>query len=280
MKKIMTGCLIILLLVIGCNRKPDIEKKDGIEEDNTVVINDEIIVSQDENLDQMVEIRIYQYFDNITNNDFVFQTVEIPGNNFLVNVINYLNANAGFRVKNIWYENTRLIVDFDQVTLNTLNSLGTAGGYQLTNEILRTFSSFPNVTEMKFLFNGAENLSSDHFSFEGIFRAGSYIRIGTGIEESDIIGLWEVEGDEHSIIYFMHYNIYREGRKESSWDGIGKWGLRGEILTITIESGAYEILENPVIVHFNISIVNEKLTLTNTDRTIHLIKSDYIQYLQ
>jgi hypothetical protein len=134
---------------------------------------------------------------------------------------------------------------------------------------------------MKFLFDGKEDLWGDHFSFEGIFPAGSYIRTSAGIEASDLITLWENEDDEYHIFYFMPDNTYREGRKESSWDKICRWELSGYTITLTIESGAYEKLETPIIEHVNASILNGNLTLSYSDgSTYKLTKSDYIRYLQ
>jgi len=278
--KIIISCLIISLLAVGCFRKTDSERKsdgtEGIAESISTITEDEVTDSQEDS-NQKVEIKIYQNYEN----EHLFQTVELSGN-FPQSAITYLNSNTGLRVKNITYQGTRLIVDFDPIMLTSLNSLGSAGGLQLSNQILRTFSSFPDITEMKFLFNGEEDLEGDHFSFFGIFPAGSSIRTSTGsIDRSQITGLWESEDDQYHIFYFMPDNVYREGRKESAWFRIGKWELNGDMITLTIDSGAYEKLEKPEIEHLSAMINNDKLTLEYSGGKMYiLVKSDYIQYLQ
>ena len=275
MKKIMLCCLIISFLVSGCSRKTEKEEKTGeIAEDISLFFEDETIQPQDDDKNPPVKIRIYQIYDN----EYNYQTVELSRDNFTENAINYLNFNTGFQVKNIRYEGTRLIVDFDRFMITRFEGAGSSGGLHLSNSILHSFSSFPDAAEMKFLFDGEEDLWGDHFSFKGIFPAGSHIWTGAKIEKSDITGLWESEDDNRHIFYFMPDNIYKEGRKESSWDRIGRWELIGNMLTITVESGAYEKLENPIIEHLIISIFDDKLTLNYSDILIkQLIKSDYIQ---
>ncbi|MCL2721143.1 MAG: hypothetical protein FWD47_07365 [Treponema sp.] len=279
MKKIILSCLIISLLFFGCSGKNDSEEKiDDIPDGITDYFDDHIITPQDGNFGQTEIIRIYHYHESLTNSDFTYQTVELPGNNFLANAINYLNTNTGLRVKNIWYEGTRLLVDFDPVMISRFEGQGTSGAFQLSNEIFRCFSSFPNVKEMKFLFDGKEDLMGDHFSFQGIYPAGSFIRIDSGAEEPNIIGLWERENDSFHIYNFLADNTYKEGRKESSWDRIGRWDLYGRVLTITIESGAYHVLEVPIIERYNITIVHEDMFFwLDKMEEIIFIRSDYIQ---
>jgi len=267
--------VFFIFFVFGCSGKTD--KEENINNINKDFVSSEEEMFHEDDYGQTVEIRIYHYFESLTNSDFTYITVELPLNNFLENAISYLNTNTGFIVKNIWYEGTRLIVDFDQVMISRFEGMGTSGAFQMTNGILRSFSSFPNVTEMKFLFNGEEDLWGDHFSFEGIFPAGSFIRIVSGAEEPNILGLWERENDNTRIFSFMDDKTYREGQKESSWDRIGKWELYGSVLTITIERGAYQALDVPIIERYNITIVHDDrfFWLENREE-IAFIRSDYM----
>jgi len=289
LNKILLSCLIVFLFVAGCSKKIDTVEKiidehttvnnldiETAQEDISSFLIEENIQPHDDDLSNPVEIKIYKIFDST----FSYQIVKLSRDKFPENAVNYFNSNTDIIVKNIRYENTRLIVDFDQSMIRKYEGSGSTGGLLLSNSILHSFSSFPDVTEMKFLFNGAEDVWGDHFNFEGIFPASSHIWTSARIYESDIIGLWESEDDNRHIFYFMSGYIYKEGGKESEWFKIGKWELKGNMLTLILERGAYEEFDDPIYEYYFISVFNDKLLLNYSDELIHqLVKSDYIQWL-
>ena len=83
-------------------------------------------------------------------------------------------ATAPIRFINIFYVGTRLYVDMD-MDIDTGETFGSFGGRVYRNELLYTFSSFPNVREIIFLFRGIEDLyGGGHFDVSGINLAEEY----------------------------------------------------------------------------------------------------------
>ena len=53
---------------------------------------------------------------------------------------------------------------------------GSFGSLANFNAILYTFASYPGVTEIKVLIDGAEDIEGSHFSFKGVFPAERYLQ--------------------------------------------------------------------------------------------------------
>jgi hypothetical protein len=105
---------------------------------------------------------------------------------------------------------------------------------------------------------------------------GGYLSENFPSEALNIIGLWEEEGNEAIIYYFGSNNIYRKGRKDSEWYRNGKWELNNNVLTLVIEEGAYEKLDDIIIEKANLLINNvNSIFLNYTDgKQFRLIRSD------
>ncbi|MCL1976448.1 MAG: hypothetical protein FWG61_09855 [Firmicutes bacterium] len=90
--------------------------------------------------------------------------------NLLSDTKKYLELYCGITLTNIWYDNTKLIVDLDPSVYMILNA-GSHAGIMDTGILVKTFSSYPGVEEIEFLIGGERNCWADHFSFDCVFVA-------------------------------------------------------------------------------------------------------------
>jgi len=69
----------------------------------------------------------------------------------------------------IWYEETRLVVDLAPASVVRFN-WGSTGSAILGNNLLKSLATMPNVTEIVVLVGGQRGISADHFSFAEVFH--------------------------------------------------------------------------------------------------------------
>jgi hypothetical protein len=105
---------------------------------------------------------------------------------------------------------------------------------------------------------------------------GGYLSENFPSEALNIIGLWEEEENKDIIYYFGSNSIYKKGIKDSEWFRSGKWELNNNVLTLVIDKGAYEKLDNIEIEKANLLVNNvNSIFLNYTDgKQYRLIRSD------
>ena len=160
----LIAIVVCIVLMTACTPKEAEKKAESPEENN---------ISQDTTLETM-EIKIYRFFDDDGLMAYEYTTVSISLTNILADTVKNLNLYTGIKLKNLFYEGTRLIVDLDPVMAEVMD-WGSFGSLAYFNAILYTFASYPGVTEIKILIGGEEDIEGSHFSFRGIFPAEAYL---------------------------------------------------------------------------------------------------------
>ncbi|MCL2286161.1 MAG: GerMN domain-containing protein [Firmicutes bacterium] len=94
---------------------------------------------------------------------------EISGKNLWVEFIRLMRCHTGIRIRDLWYDGTRLYVDLAPVEAIVFN-WGSTGSAQRQSSLINTLSTFPNVTEIVILIDGEADVAADHFNFEGVIR--------------------------------------------------------------------------------------------------------------
>ena len=148
----LTGILILAILLTACTGgKPE---------------------KQTAPPDETAQVKMYRFFDADGLMACEYNTVSISRTHILADTIK--NLGTGIKLKNLFYEGTRLIVDLDPAMAEVMD-WGSFGGQTYFNAILYTFASYPGVTEIKVLIDGAEDIEGSHFSFRGTFPAEVYL---------------------------------------------------------------------------------------------------------
>ena len=128
--------------------------------------------------DEKANIVIRFYHDITVGNpaglytDFEYIEVTVYSDDWLEQALALMNENTHFDIGNIWYEGERLYADLiaDSPYGNTWQALqGSTGAWINADILLLNLASFPDVEEIVILMNGERDVSSDHFSFEGVF---------------------------------------------------------------------------------------------------------------
>ena len=99
--------------------------------------------------------------------DYHYFFEEIQSDIWHEEAIRLMRKHTGIRVKDMWYEGDRLVVDLFPVESIIFN-WGSTGGWARTLSLVRSFASFPGVEEIEVLVGGAGGVRADHFSF-GIY---------------------------------------------------------------------------------------------------------------
>ena len=103
-----------------------------------------------------------------------YQTATITREHLSSETVAYMKQYANFQLNSLWYEGTRLCVDINKEEEEPLDA-GSSAGIFLTNMLLRTFASFPNVEEIVFLIDGVPNVEQNHFNFDRVFNVNDDI---------------------------------------------------------------------------------------------------------
>ena len=117
-----------------------------------------------------ISVKIYLY----NQNDSLFEATEyktekISMNNLSADTVKFMTLYNGIQIDKVWYEGDRLCVDLNLSERFELDRGSTAG--MLRKDILlKTFSSYPNVKEIKILIGGERGCIGDHFMFDEIFE--------------------------------------------------------------------------------------------------------------
>lgn len=134
---------------------------------------------------ETVTLKFYWYdWDNEVSTDYYDErnyqnkTEVIQGENLLEETIRFMDLYSDIKIKNIWYEGTKVCVDLKAVEGYMFNA-GSASGAIRTNILLLTFSGYPDAEEIEILVDGKRGYSADHFNFDKIFK----LKNGT-LEES------------------------------------------------------------------------------------------------
>jgi len=115
-------------------------------------------------------LRIYPHEGAI--HDFEnYHEIEISSEYWEVQIIDAMREHTSIRIADLWFEETRLVVDLEHAE-GFLFNWGSSGGYFRTRQLIDSLATVPNVTEIIVLVGGARGVSADHFSFAQIFRIG------------------------------------------------------------------------------------------------------------
>lgn len=77
-----------------------------------------------------------------------------------------------------------------------------------------------------------------------------------------VIGLWEDANNYGTVYYFSPAKRFSQGQRESEWYANGKWELKNNKLTLTIDSDAYEKLDVVEVEVINLSVIDsDNITL-------------------
>ena len=111
-------------------------------------------------------VRFVSHWDSMDDTYHYFYE-EINSENWRNEAVRLMRHHTGIRVKQLWYEGDRLVVDLFPVEGEIFN-WGSGGAWARTLNLIRSFASFPGVNEIEVLVDGAENVWADHFAF-GIY---------------------------------------------------------------------------------------------------------------
>jgi len=117
---------------------------------------------------ETAEVKFFRVFDYFIPYEYHIEHISYV--NLLEDTIKFLNLHTGIEIINIFYQGSMLIVDLHPNFVTKMDH-GSLGGAVLSNMVLHTFASFPEVEEIKFLKDGMEGVSGWHFDLSGIFRA-------------------------------------------------------------------------------------------------------------
>jgi len=124
------------------------------------------------NTESTVEVKFYYlsqenpYFGI---EDLKFKTENISVANMSADTIKFMKKDSDVQINKIWYEGNRLCVDLNENERAKLDAGSTAGEI-ITNILLKTFSSYPNVKEIEILIDGERGSYGNHFNFEEVFK--------------------------------------------------------------------------------------------------------------
>lgn len=90
--------------------------------------------------------------------------------NWVDDTIKFMDLYNGIKIEDIWYEGSKICVDLNLSERFSFD-VGSTGGSIRTRELVKTFSSFPNVEGIEVLINGERGCYADHFSFDRILKA-------------------------------------------------------------------------------------------------------------
>ena len=151
--------LLTIFFMISCNNT--IEKE---------IINNSTI-----NECEMFNVKFYYYQEqDLFSYDATGYYIEaISLENLPIETKMLMEKYNGIKIDNIWYEGKRICVDLNINEINEFNKGSAAGAIRLS-ELLKTFSSFPNVNEIEILIAGEKGCIGDHFMFDQIFFADEW----------------------------------------------------------------------------------------------------------
>ena len=98
-----------------------------------------------------------------------YYELEVTAEMWEIQVIDSMRENTGIRIADMWFEETRLVVDLEHAE-GILFNWGSSGGYFRTRSLIDSLATMPNVTEIIVLVGGLRGVGADHFNFAEIFR--------------------------------------------------------------------------------------------------------------
>lgn len=111
------------------------------------------------------EMRFFRFSDF---NDYEYFDAEIKYCNWQQQVISHMQTHSGIQVADLWYEESRIVVDLKPAGVVFFN-WGSAGGTMRTLSLIESIATLPNITEIEILVGGQRGVGADHFSFAGVF---------------------------------------------------------------------------------------------------------------
>ena len=119
--------------------------------------------------DESFVMRFYSYEDIWPEPIGEYAEQEIVPYNWQSQIIEHMRTHKDIRIINLWYEESRLVVDITPASAVPFN-WGSFGGAVRSRALIDSLASMPNVTEVEILVGGQRGVSADHFSFAGAFR--------------------------------------------------------------------------------------------------------------
>ena len=112
------------------------------------------------------EMRFFRFSDF---NDYEYFDAEIEYHNWQQQVISHMQTHSGIQIADLWYEESRIVVDLKPAGVVFFN-WGSFGGAMRKLSLIESIATLPNITEIEVLVGGQRGVGADHFSFAGVFR--------------------------------------------------------------------------------------------------------------
>jgi len=115
-----------------------------------------------------VTARLYDFDDN-TFEIKSYEVGQINAESWQEDVRRLMFEHTGIRLRDIWYDDRRLVVDLMPVE-GIVADWGSTGGYIHTLRLIHSLASLPDVEEIKVLVGGEAGHGGSHFDFSEAFR--------------------------------------------------------------------------------------------------------------
>ncbi|MCL2375825.1 MAG: hypothetical protein FWC76_00375 [Defluviitaleaceae bacterium] len=114
-----------------------------------------------------VAVRFYDFDDNTFEGTYI--TEQIAAASWQEDVKRLMFEHTGIRLRDVWYEDRRLVVDLMPVE-GAIADWGSTGGHIHTLRLIHSLASLPDVEEIKVLVGGVGGHIGSHFNFIDVFR--------------------------------------------------------------------------------------------------------------
>jgi len=131
--------------------------------DNDACANDDSYAEAD-----TITVDFYYIVSEGTWYKWSYATETIPVSNISADTIRFMKEYCNIEIDSIWFDGCRIFVNLNERERARLDAGSTAGSV-ITETLIRTFSSYPNVMELEVLINGIFEEFGNHFNFRNIF---------------------------------------------------------------------------------------------------------------
>ena len=125
------------------------------------------------------QVRIYRHNDW---DDYEYFEAAVSADNWSADMIALLHNYTGLRARDLWFDGSRLYVDFTFMDARIFN-WGSFGSAMHVMTLLDSLATLPGVETIRVLIDGAADIEMDHSCFVGYFRVtadGGFERGGNG----------------------------------------------------------------------------------------------------
>ena len=96
---------------------------------------------------------------------FLYNTEEIPVENFNEHFIRLMYEHTGISILDLWFDDSKVYVNLPKVEAEIFDMSGSTGASIRMNILNRTVASLPGITSFEILVDGQRGVSGWHFGF-------------------------------------------------------------------------------------------------------------------